>query len=294
MQEFEIKNIGDKIVLYFGTEKNSINAYTLATSLICFADAARKANSVVNPGYDIEVIVESLSDGSFKAVLRAIYKSAGSLFSAEAVKNIILGVVASALYETAFHKDPQIIINTDEVIITDGDKKLVVPRIVYETTKELKDSDEFKKNVSEIIDTVKKDKSVKTFGITDDEKITPRLNLPVQDYSFEIVSSIPDTNERVIIETAQLEILRAILERSRRKWEFVWRGVKISGPVTDQDFYSKFFRHEIKIAPGDALIVKMKIFQKRNEDVGVFTNYKYEIYEVIRHDPKIKEPEMKL
>jgi hypothetical protein len=65
------------------------------------------------------------------------------------------------------------------------------------------------------------------------------------------VANDPET--RVVFEQCDLQIVKAILERSTRKWEFMWRGVKISAPVLDAQFYEQFFAHDITIAPGDEL-----------------------------------------
>jgi hypothetical protein len=70
----------DAVVIHFGTEATRINAYTLATTLISVADAAKAANAAINPGYEIEVVVEALGPGSFKATVRTIYHEAGNLF----------------------------------------------------------------------------------------------------------------------------------------------------------------------------------------------------------------------
>jgi hypothetical protein len=100
--------------------------------------------------------------------------------------------------------------------------------------------------------------------------------------------SIED-NQRAIIEVADLHILRAILERGTRKWEFSWRGIKISAPMLDEKFFDDFFAHEITIAPGDSLEVKLKIYQLRDQDTGIFTNQRYEVIEVLRHIPRMKQ-----
>lgn len=291
MAHFSIESVGDKIVLYYGTKDKGISAYTLASTLISFADAARKANAKINPGYDIEVLVETLSDGSFKAVLRAVYQSAHNLFSAEALKAIIFGIISTAIYELAFKEEPNIIINTNEVIIEKGENKLIVPRAIYEATKKLESSSDFEKSVYEVLDTIKKDNEVESFGLAVSEVGLPPLNLPVSAYSAnmeDISASVDETNLKIVTEHAQLEILKAILDRSNRKWEFVWRGFKISGPVTDESFYGKFFSHEIKIAPGDSLDANIRITQRRLPETGVYENVKYEIIEVIKHEPKIK------
>ncbi len=60
----------------------------------------------------------------------------------------------------------------------------------------------------------------------------------------------------------------------------------ISAPVADKRFYDEFFAHRITIAPGDALRVRLKIFQRRDPDIGVFMNESYEVLEVLEHLPK--------
>ena len=57
----------------------------------------------------------------------------------------------------------------------------------------------------------------------------------------------------------------------------------------DDDFFSDFFAHKITIAPGDSIEVKLKIYQTRDEDIGIFTNVRYEIIEVIQHIPRMKQ-----
>ena len=99
---------------------------------------------------------------------------------------------------------------------------------------------------------------------------------------------------RQIIEIAQLQILRAILERSTRRWEFVWHGITISAPVLDQSFYNDFFEHKITIAPGDSLEAKVKIYQKRDDDTGIYTNDKYEVIEVLKHLPRPRQTSIEL
>lgn len=62
----------------------------LATSLTGLADAVRSANAAVNPGYYVEVVVETLIDGSFQAVVRTVYEKTRDLLSSEAAKAINL------------------------------------------------------------------------------------------------------------------------------------------------------------------------------------------------------------
>lgn len=129
------------------------------------------------------------------------------------------------------------------------------------------------------------------------ELIQKQSNVPNKAVSLDgkMLVHFPRLNSTFGVKThAKLQILRAILEKSKRCWESVWRGVKISGPVLDAKFYEDFFAHKITIAPGDALKVVMKIYQTRIPDIGIYTNDKYEIIEVLEHIPKLKQTDIDL
>lgn len=68
--------------------------------------------------------------------------------------------------------------------------------------------------------------------------------------------------------------------------------MKISAPVTDNQFYEEFFAHKITIAPGDSLRVRLKIMQRRTPDVGIYINQAYEVVEVLNHLPRAVQSEL--
>lgn len=295
MQVVEVKEFEEAFVIYFGGKPNRINAYTLASSLVSIADAVKSANSLINPGYSVEVVVESFGTGSFKVKIKTLCNGSKNLFSKQNLKNITLSVIAAYVFQHTLAPDTEIniIVNTDEVIVEQGDKRIIVPREVHEHVKEVEKSEKFKQSIGKTFEAIEKDKNIESFGLTpnmDDEEpliLVARSN-------FALLSSPPEIeeNQRSVIEVADLHILRAILERGSRKWEFVWRGVKISAPVLDDQFFSDFFAHKITIAPGDSVEVKLKIHQSRDEDTGIFTNNRYEVIEVIQHIPRMKQVAM--
>jgi hypothetical protein len=69
----------------------------------------------------------------------------------------------------------------------------------------------------------------------------------------------------------------------------MWRGVKIAAPVLDGAFYEQFFAHNITIAPGDELKVKLAIKQTRDVRSGIYTNVGYEVIEVYKHVPRVRQ-----
>jgi len=64
-QTINIEQYQDSFVIHFGGEFKRINAYTLASTLVSFADAVKEANSLINQGFEIEVFVEALGEGWF-------------------------------------------------------------------------------------------------------------------------------------------------------------------------------------------------------------------------------------
>lgn len=285
----------DTIVLHFGGEATRINAYTLASALVGFADAVKSANYVLNPGFDVEVVVEAVGPGSFKAMIRTIYQGSGNLFTRTDLKAILLSLIASHVYQhtLAPKSELNVIVNDNHIVIENGNEKVIIPRDVYESVQEVEKSKKYRDSIGRVFQSIEKDESIKTFGLS------PSMNdkgpdIPIPRERFSQLSTITepeDSLHREIQEVTEIQITRAILERSKKKWQFVWRGMRISAPVVDVGFYDAFFAHEITIAPGDSLEVELKIVQRRDYDTGVWITDPngYEVSRVIKHVPRARQ-----
>jgi hypothetical protein len=282
----------DTIIIHFGGTLPQINAYTLATTLTYIADAAKAANEAINPGYDIEIVVEALGGGSFKAQIKSLYRGASNLFTAKTLKEIVIAVIASYIFQHTLAPDANItvIVNTNEVVVEQGDKKIIVPRDVHEAMQQAEQNPNFKKGVGQVLRAVDRDQSITSIGFGKDflEK-KPPIEIPRENFKYypDIAFDLDtDAESRDVIELVELEIVRAILERSRRRWEFVWNGIRISAPILDKGFYDSFIAHHITVAPGDVIQAYLRICQKRIPDIGVYQNNKYEVIEVVKHIPR--------
>lgn len=295
MEVINISEYEEEVVIHFGGDRAQINAYTLASTLVSLADAAKEANSIVNPGYEVEIVVEAFKDGSFRAKLKTVYRGLDNLLTAKRLEAIVLGVITAFIFQhtLASDSDVKIIINDKYVVIEQNDKKIIIPKNVYEAQKEVEKSENFKNSVSRTFKTVESDSSITEFGITKnlDDKI-PEIIVPRERFARLSSTVEVDALYREIQEVADLQISRAILKKSKRKWEFIWRGVTISAPVLDENFYREFFAHNITIAPGDSFEALLKIYQTRDENTGIYTNSKYEIVKVIRHIPRLTQTEI--
>ena len=295
MATLEIKGDTDRFVLYFQTQKHEVNAYALAAAITGLANAIKAANTVINPGYQVEVLVESLPDGSFQAVIKTVLSSAKNIFASEASKAIIYGVISTYIYEQYIdHKEPiKIEISGDLVVVQSGNEKIVIPKTVYDAKKYVEKSDKFQSSIGSLFEGALLDPDVQGIGLKSNvDRLPPPLIIP-REY-FEIFESRKLEGDNEVVEEVSLEISRAILSRGIRKWEFFWRGIKISAPVLDKEFYDKFFAHEIKIAPGDCLVVELRIIQKEDPDTGILINQRYEVIKVKEHKPRLNQRKFKM
>ena len=295
MEIVNIAEYSDEIVLHFGGERKKINAYTLATSLVSLSDAIKETNAIINPGYEVEILVEAFGEGSFRAKVKTVYGGLRNIFTAKRVEAVAIGVVTSFIYQHTLAPESEInvIVSDTQVIIEQGDKRVIVPKTIYDAQKEVEKSEKFRKSISKSIQAVDKDKHITSFGFTRNinDKL-PDIEIPRSQFGLLTTPIEIEEPQREINELAELQIKRAILERSKRKWEFIWSGIKISAPVTDIKFYDDFFAHKITVAPGDSLNAILTISQVKDEDTGIYTNSKYEVKQVHDHIPKASQIEI--
>lgn len=289
----------ESFVIHFGADLPRINAYTFASTLVALANAAKAANATINPGLEIEIVVEALGHGSFKAKIRALYKSAGNIFTVPViVSGLVLNIIASYIFQVTLAPDQQakVTVNTDEVIIEQGNTKIVVPRTVHDAMKQAEKSPEFRQGVAEAFNAVERDEAITSLGISPSMHGEPVVKVPRERFIHGAKAAADERREEVteVVELADLQIIRAILERKRRRWEFAWRGIRISAPITDDRFNSQFLARKIPVAPGDGLQVKLRMRRHKDSLSGVIVNDPngYEVLEVLKHIPGQSQAEI--
>jgi hypothetical protein len=285
----------DSIVIHFDTEGKRINAYTLASTLVAIADAAKAANDTINPGYEVEIVIEAIGPGSFRTKIRALYRKNRSLFSHQIALAIIVNIVSTFIYERAFQDKTGVTVqvNTDEVIIQNGNEKIVVPRTVYDATRKVEKDPRFTNAIGRTLHAISSDPEVKGLGFVKDmADPKPEFIIPRTTLALAAVAPAPEPDQRVVNEIVDLQIIKAILERGPRKWEFMWRGVRISAPIIHEDFYNSFDARRITIAPGDILRARLVITQRRDTKTGIYSNEAYVVTEIFDHVPRLKQSEL--
>jgi hypothetical protein len=279
----------DSFVVHFGSGRpGEINARTFGEALLHLTDALREINAEINPGYELDVLVEALGSGSFRARLRTLNAATGNLFSQQQLNNFIVGVLTTLfcmkVFDTSAPSPPIITVNVDAVVVQHGDTKVIVPREVYSATTRVEKKPRVSRAIADTIRVIDRDPEVTSFGITrrlDDP--VPDLEIP-RDLFQRLIDNAkaPEEEERekFVEEDAQLTVRKAILERSTSKWEFYWNGIRISAPIKDQTFFDRLEKHEISLQHGDTFDVTLRIHKVRDPLTGAWVNKDYEVVEV--------------
>ena len=90
-----------------------------------------------------------------------------------------------------------------------------------------------------------------------------------------------EEGERKIVEAATVNVVRVSFEENL-KWDFYYRGIKISAKIADPSFYELIDKGEA-FAKGDVLEVELQINQKFDESVNTFVTKSYQVNKIVRH-----------
>lgn len=289
MTSIDFRNFNDTLVLHFGVDGHKINAETLANALLGLSNSIKYADSYVNNGFSIELIIETTGEGSFKVTSKAFRHSLNNLFSQENIKSLVIGLIGSAIwYYIQPKEEVKIIVNTNEYIVEKGAEKIILPRESEKYFESIKNNPKIKEEISRTFKALDNDEKIENLEFHSIDQKDHQPDFKIERTSFTALSKInEDVREVESYEMdVSLVIIKAILEKSLRKWQFKWNNKKVSAPIFDFDFYNDFIAHKITIAPGDTLQVKLRIIREKDIDMGIMIDKNYEILKVYKHSSK--------
>jgi hypothetical protein len=267
---------GDHIVIHYGGALTSVDAYTFANSLISFADMVRAVSNAVDPNQIIEIRVEALEKGSFRALLKRVPKGWGDVFSKRA-SEFIWTLICTLIVEKLINNEPHIIISDDQVIIQKGDDRYIIPRAAYDQAKDIAKKPDIQQKISKTFETIENDPAIDNFGLTpsikDQEPLVQFKRDEFQQLSYPV--TLPEEvkgGRRERCERAVLVILKAWFKRSSSKWSFEWNGHPISAPIKDQEFFTRLEKREFLLGVGDALDVELRWMQDYDDRIMTYIN----------------------
>jgi hypothetical protein len=283
----------DTIVLHFGGAAGSIDAYTLAEALIGFADMARAISATIDPGTDIELLVEATGPGSYRTRIRRIKKDYGGLLVVGGT--VFWGVVGNYIYDNYVKNEPppQVTVNVDGTVVKVGKYTVIVSAAVHAGTEHAKQNPAVQNGLAKTFAALEADDNVKDFGVTgsihDPEPLfsIPRAEFPK--IAQRPVATEEEPKDRPMKKRARLFVLKAWLNHAKRKWTFEWNGEPVSAPIADIKFLDQLDRRELLLGAGDALDADLTFKQNYDKALGVWINdpQSYVVAKVLRAVPRV-------
>lgn len=283
----------DQIVIHYGGALTSVDAYTFANSLIALSDSIRALNSALNIGDNIEVRLEAVGPGSFRAKIKKIRKGLAGFFS-RAPENVFWALFAFLLLPKLFEQqETETIVFEDRVEIRMGGDVVIIPREAYDKIQIVKNDENFQKGIRRTFEIIEEDDAISNFGITAKiEDTAPLIQIDRVDFARLsaplTVTSQNTASRRERKDQARLTIIKPWLKAGNRKWTFEWNGVPLSAPILDSDFLSKIENRTYLIGYGDAIDVTLKFEQDYEQATDLWVNdpQSFRVIEVHNFIPK--------
>lgn len=279
----------DEFVLHFGGRTHEIDAVTFSQALLGMAGALQEVNRQLYPEVPMEVTIDAVGPGSFRARVKNKPKQQEGLFDAkDIVSGLVVGVILLTIQQAVADK-PKITVSPEYVIVEDGHDRTIVPRQIWDAQSSLPNKPQVKRHLSKTFTALEDDPSVTDFGILRHMKDEQGVAiLPREEFARVARPSEEETPpSRELDEPTPLTVVKAVFQRGTRKWEFIWKGHRISAPITDESFFDRLAAREFWLAQGDELDAVLRIHQRFDDLNQVYVNEHYEVVAV--HDVRHRE-----
>ncbi len=284
MSQYQIQ--GSDFKIKFDGQVNQIDANILINSLIHTTSIIEEINRSLDSGKNIQIKVKAPEKGSFLIQLNLVevLDVLKNIFTKEnlEITGIIIGILVGIIEIKKFLKGrkPKETKSDNEftIIINQEGNELRIDNNtfnVYNKSQIVKDA------LSQNFESLQNDPSITGFEITDvNEK--PYIRVDRDEFDFMALKSEElSEGERIFVEAATLNIVRLSFEESL-KWDFYFKGNKISAKIKDPQFYEMIDKGE-SFAKGDILQVELQIIQKWDDSVNTYINKSYQVLRIIKH-----------
>jgi hypothetical protein len=281
------KLIGNDFKIKFDGQQHQVDANVLISSLIHTTSIVQETNKYLNSGKKIELKVKALERGSFLCHIELVESTLDTLKNLLTKENIevsaaIITTVVGLIELKKFlkgKKAKEIQQHGDKTKITNKDGNVFIIDYavfnIYEHNSIVKDA------LAQNFDALNNDPAITGFEITDKNE-TPLVRVERNEFiDLSQKTEEVEDDERRIIEAATINIIRVSFEENL-KWDFYYRGIKISARIIDPSFYELIDKGEA-FAKGDLLEVELQINQKFEESVNTYVTKSYQINKISRH-----------
>ena len=284
-------SIDNNFKIKFDGQEHQLDANTLINSLIHISSIIQEVNSYYNSGKKIEIKIKALEKGSFLINIELVESALEHLKNLLTKDNVeyaaaIIGSVIGLVELKKFLKGKKaksVDEKTNEKVRIENEEGEVIyienfTYNIYQNSPIIKDA------LAQNFETLDNDPNITAFEITDKNEVSLIRVEKVEFDGMSIKSDEITNGERVLIEAANLNILRLSFE-GNLKWDFYYKGNKISAKILDKTFYELIDKGQ-SFAKGDILEVELQINQIWEEAVNTFINKSYSVTKILRHIPR--------
>lgn len=272
----------ETLTVRFDGQEHQVDVQTFAYSVLNFATVIKEANKKVT-GSPIEIHIKAPEKGSVVVDLITKVVQDPTLMQGLSTGANVVTVVAGLYGVHKFISGRKIKETKKEnsdikIHLEDGSTMTVAENVynIYTTTPTIPNG------ISQHFSALSDDPAVAKFEVfrKGNEKI---IDVDKEDYDrLAIKQQIDTENSRKLVEAAELHIYKVVFDKTDRKWEFYYKGNRISANITDEDFFKLIDKGE-PFAKGDQLRVDLQINQILDESVGVYVNQSYQVLKVNEH-----------
>ena len=285
----------ESIILHFGKRPHELDARTLIGSLGSMENALRAIATDTPPSASLRIKVRTFQSGSFEIPVEIVeIMGAGALAltspdwpgAKESIK-VLVDLIKVSL--AARGKEPIEKSRSGNTVTIKGSNNVNVT-VDQKTLNIYLSGSEAVEALKSTFQAIESDREVKSFTILDKKrkpliKVTRRSFPYVSRQKIERKAEQQKTSERVT-----LTVFKVVFDDGY-KWEFYYRGIKISAQLLDGKFL-KQVRAGMRFGRGDALEVDLEIVKVFDDTVQLFGNKAYYIRTVHRVLPRNSQPEL--
>lgn len=280
----------ETLTVKFDGQEHQVDVQTFAYSVLNFATVIKEANKKVT-GSPIEINIKAPEKGSVVVDLITKVVQDPTLINGLSTGADVVTVVAGLYGVHKFISGRKIKETKKEngdikIHLEDGSTMTVAEKVynIYTTTPAIPNG------ISQHFSALSDDPAVAKFEvISKNEKI---IQVDKEDYDrLAIKQQIDTENSRKLVESAELHIYKVVFDKTDRKWEFYYKGNRISANITDENFFKMIDGGE-PFAKGDQLRVDLQINQVLDESVGIYVNQSYQVIKVNEHIKRSQPTEL--
>lgn len=283
-----------RVTVKFDGQAHQVSIETFVQVLMSYTRILQASASELDLSDGFKVNIVATEPGSLDVVLSLVSEGLSGLLSflgdnRDGLESIVVlagGVLALRGKLTGKSAARATREDGDGVVIEADDSEVRVEKHIYNVYADSNVGDA----MGSMFETLDENPAIEGLEIKRDGKTTFRAGRD----EFAPLATAPilenDGEEHVLERVVSLTVVKPVLaESSSRKWEFIYRGEKITASISDTDFLSKLSQYRFGI--GTMMTVDIDILKKYSDKYRTMVNRRYMVTKVHKvQDPPETEP----